>query len=95
MPADAVGIALVAAHDPDRAKTHPGVAADSRFVVGRRVDHQAMMARIVLQEADQRVHGLVPAVGHLDARGDRMQGCQVNSCAPARGHLGIDVCFQL
>lgn len=40
-------------------------------------------------------YGCPRLVGHLDVRGDSSHSCEMNSCSPARGRLGIDVCFQL
>ena len=36
----ALGVALIAPHDPHRPEAHRGVAADGRLIVGGRVDHR-------------------------------------------------------
>ena len=58
MPPGPVGVALVAAQDPDRAEAHRRIATDDRLVVGRRVDHQPVVALVVHQLAGQRCDGV-------------------------------------
>src|ERR687898_1614189 len=51
---DAVGAALVVAHDPDPAKAHLLVSTDRRRVVGRRIDREAMVATLPEEVAGEQ-----------------------------------------
>jgi hypothetical protein len=44
---DAVGAALVLAHDPDPAKAHLLVSADRGSVIGRRIYREAVVAMVL------------------------------------------------
>ncbi len=58
VPAGAVGVALVPAHDSDGLEAHGGVATDRRLVVCGWVDHQAMVAPVAHQVPGQGRHGV-------------------------------------
>ncbi len=68
MPSGAVGVALVATHDPDRTKSDRRVAADGCLVVRGRVDHEPVVALGVDQVACERGDGIPTCAAPVDDR---------------------------
>ncbi len=57
---NAVGAALVLAHDPNPAEAHPFISADCSCVVGRWIDREAMMAALLEEIPGENPTASVP-----------------------------------
>ena len=54
MPSGAIRVAFVLAHQADRSESNRGIATDRSGVIGSGIDHEAVVASTVYQEARER-----------------------------------------